>query len=142
MKEEVLYLVIYFVRAISSQEIKSLFCKDCMVGEEYNHHHMELGEEYQENLYPCYFFLVSLFPLVYLKFLFPFPLTFYFEIFLYLLERFVWNFLLECFHQINWWLWSWRHSGPSSTYSSLNTSPSCIFVIIFIIVIIIINNFI
>ena len=35
---------------------KSLFREGYMVGEEYNHCHTELGEEYQENLYPCYFF--------------------------------------------------------------------------------------
>ena len=36
--------------------IKNLLCEGYMEGDEYNHHHMELGEEYQENLYPCYFF--------------------------------------------------------------------------------------
>ena len=100
--EGTVYLVIYFVRVITiHRELKNLFHEDCIVGKEYNHYYMELREEYQENLCPCYFFKFSLFSSVYLKFLFAFPLIFYFEVFLHQLEQYVLNFLLECFHHIN-----------------------------------------
>ena len=140
LKEEELYLIIYFVSVIRiHRKIKNLFHEDCMVGEEYNHYYLELREEYQENLCPCYFFWFSLFPSIYLKFLFPFPLIFYFEIFVHSLEQYILNFLLKCFlRHVNLVVVILLISSPSAC-SSPNTSPSCIFVIIFIIII---NNFI
>ena len=133
LKEEELYLIIYFVSVIRiHRKIKNLFHEDCMVGEEYNHYYLELREEYQENLCPCYFFWFSLFPSVYLKFLFPFPLIFYFEIFHHLLEQYVLNFLLGRFHHINLVVVLVAFHHPPSLFPP---SSTCIFVIIFIIII-------
>ena len=133
LKEEELYLIIYFVSVIRiHRKIKNLFHEDCMVGEEYNHYYLELREEYQENLCPCYFFWFSLFPSVYLKFLFPFPLIFYFEIFHHLLEQYVLNFLLGRFHHINLVVVLVAFHHPPSLFLP---SSTCIFVIIFIIII-------
>ena len=52
LKEEVQYLVIYFLMEIMIQEIKDLFCEEYLVVVEENNLYVELEAKYLENLYP------------------------------------------------------------------------------------------